>query len=71
MLALVAGTGRLPELLISHLLAEQRDVVLCKLEGFDIAGTGDLPVVSFQEKRRPRGLLCRCGAATPNRSVLD
>jgi DUF1009 family protein len=48
MLALVAGTGRLPEVLISHLLAEQRDVVLCKLEGFDIADAGDLSVLSFR-----------------------
>ncbi|MCC5974189.1 MAG: UDP-2,3-diacylglucosamine diphosphatase LpxI [Rubellimicrobium sp.] len=48
MIALLAGSGALPGVLVAALRAAGRPVLICELAGFPVTGTADLPKITFR-----------------------
>ncbi len=48
MLALLAGTGALPGVLVAALTARGAGVIICEMAGFPVTGTGTAPRLAYR-----------------------
>ncbi len=79
MLALIAGTGRLPALICEHLDAEKTLYHLCEMDGFVIDDRAGRPVIRFRIEQlgalfdalHDRGVTQICMAGAVQRPALD